>query len=331
MMDRNVLAAQLVVRAAECFQQAASLVKDDHRGPPAGSAQPQSVLPLQWDAAKAAPPTSPPALAAPPTEQPHHDDSRKKERQHRRQQRQHDGSRGQERQRRDQQHEGPRGQERQHRDQQHDGPRGQQEHNNLNKQRREVQVGARGRSLLSLSLARSRSPPRWPKPVTPERRSSTATGRRECSQRRDTEPRQLPPPPPPARKEEEGDDYDCRWWPIYLEEYPTERWEDLERSQKANRRRRCQKLLAQRLADRQVKSQNDQEKADAKDGDGGKHGHGQDAKDGDGGKHGHGQDAKDGDGGNDGDDADRKEDARRRRLSPASDYSGHRDADSPQW
>ena len=59
----------------------------------------------------------------------------------------------------------------------------------------------------------------------------------------------------------------------------------LERSQKANRRRRCLKLLAQRRAEAQRKSQNDQEKD-------GKDGRGEGEKDGDGGNDGRGEHAQ---------------------------------------
>ena len=91
--------------------------------------------------------------------------------------------------------------------------------------------------------------------------------------------------PPPAPTPEEGATHECNWWPIYLEEYPHEQWEYLFQSQKANRRRRCLKLLKQRGAAvteqaavrtdaAERKSQNHQEM----DGDGGKYGRGEDEK-----------------------------------------------------
>ena len=92
-------------------------------------------------------------------------------------------------------------------------------------------------------------------------------------------------PPPPAPTPEEGATHEFNWWPIYLEEYPHEQWEFLHPSQKANRRRRCLKLLKQRWAAvteqaavrtdaAERKSQNHQEM----DGDGGKYGRGEDEK-----------------------------------------------------
>ena len=100
---------------------------------------------------------------------------------------------------------------------------------------------------------RSRSRPVEPRSASPLRgRSGSA---REVSGR-SRSPRRSPRPSPAASPAEarfgaldaralSKEDPDEAWWRIYLQEYPDEHWEELKRSQKASRRRRCIKILSE--------------------------------------------------------------------------------------